>query len=222
MNIQTYKDAVVTILARPDTPGTLPKAACKLTMSKQITIDGTLTSRALRFLCDAEHHSVLEHESVTFALEGVSRSFLAQITRHRTGKFTSASQHYADYRDMPMVIHPDTTDEQKQAYYDSFMDSLESYRYLVGIGVPVWEARQVLPNASATNLIWTVDMNNLRKFLRARLCNRNVDEMRIVAGKIWECVQEVWPDFAIECYPPCVFDKCTQGRMNCGKRYERI
>ena len=42
------------------------------------------------------HLSALEHISFTFAIEGVSRSFLAQITRHRIASFSVQSQRYVE------------------------------------------------------------------------------------------------------------------------------
>ena len=43
------------------------------------------------------HDSVLEHASFTFGIEGVSRTLLAQITRHRVASFSVQSQRYVSY-----------------------------------------------------------------------------------------------------------------------------
>ncbi|MDE6211323.1 MAG: FAD-dependent thymidylate synthase, partial [Clostridia bacterium] len=40
------------------------------------------------------HASPFEHASFTFGIEGVSRSLLAQITRHRIASFSVKSQRY--------------------------------------------------------------------------------------------------------------------------------
>ncbi len=40
------------------------------------------------------HESPIEHASFTFGIEGVSRSLLAQITRHRLASFSVQSQRY--------------------------------------------------------------------------------------------------------------------------------
>ena len=53
----------------------------------------------------AENHtSPLEHVSFTFNIEGISRACLAQITRHRTGKFNVQSQRYVDGSNFDFVI----------------------------------------------------------------------------------------------------------------------
>ena len=41
-----------------------------------------------------QHTSPLEHVSFSFAIEGISRACLAQLTRHRTFKFNVQSQRY--------------------------------------------------------------------------------------------------------------------------------
>ena len=40
------------------------------------------------------HHSVIEHASYTFSLEGVSRSLTHQLVRHRIASFSQQSQRY--------------------------------------------------------------------------------------------------------------------------------
>jgi thymidylate synthase (FAD) len=194
--------------------------AIKLTMSKQINVELPPVSEGmLGFIDEAGHGSVMEHEMFTFALEGVSRSFLAQITRHRTGKFTSASQHYANYADMPMIVHPDATFKEAEIIDRAFDAAMTAYEELIELGYPGEEARQVLPNACATNIIWTIDGRNLLNFLSVRLCKRNVAEMCITSDKILDAMSEAWPELYQMAGPPCYLDTCNQGKMGCGKAW---
>ena len=48
----------------------------------------------LERLLDFGHLSPIEHAGFTFGVEGVSRSLLAQITRHRIASFSVKSQRY--------------------------------------------------------------------------------------------------------------------------------
>ena len=50
------------------------------------------TESFLTMLTEIGHASPIEHASFTFAIEGVSRSLLAQITRHRMASFSVQSQ----------------------------------------------------------------------------------------------------------------------------------
>ena len=45
------------------------------------------------------HESPIEHASFTFAIEGVSRSLLAQITRHRLASYSVQSQRYVKIKE---------------------------------------------------------------------------------------------------------------------------
>ncbi len=51
-------------------------------------------SSFLDHLNNIGHQSPIEHASFTFGIEGVSRSLLAQITRHRIASFSVQSQRY--------------------------------------------------------------------------------------------------------------------------------
>ena len=48
----------------------------------------------IRRVLASGHTSVIEHASFTFGIEGVSRTLLAQITRHRMASFSVQSQRY--------------------------------------------------------------------------------------------------------------------------------
>lgn len=57
-------------------------------------------------LRDMGHESVFEHASFTFGIEGVSRTLLAQITRHRLASFSVQSQRYCDPAASPTSPRP--------------------------------------------------------------------------------------------------------------------
>lgn len=59
---------------------------------------GTDADRLMRQVVNSGHLSTLEHLTFTFAIEGVSRSLLAQLTRHRVGfSFSVQSQRYVRF-----------------------------------------------------------------------------------------------------------------------------
>ena len=57
-------------------------------------------------LAELGHESPIEHASYTFAVEGVSRALLAQLTRHRIASYSVQSQRYVDKGDFDYVIPP--------------------------------------------------------------------------------------------------------------------
>mgnify|MGYP000544473746 FL=1 len=52
------------------------------------------------------HESPVEHVTFTFGIEGVSRSFLAQVTRHRIASFSVQSQRYVRQDHFVFVTPP--------------------------------------------------------------------------------------------------------------------
>lgn len=231
MKLQTYSDQKITVLWSTPEPNKQIHLACKTTMMrKALDDDGVLDdpARLLKFLTDAEHTSVLEHVVFSFYIEGVSRSLLAQLTRHRMGSFTSASQHYQDYRDYPCVVHPAHAEVIAEQPYridgeslllSGLEISLNEYTVLVDHNdVPPEEARQVLPNAAAVNIQWTVNARSLHNFFRQRCCNRNVMEMRIFTEKIRFTVFQIWPAAFNIFGPQCFTGACKQGSMQCKQK----
>jgi thymidylate synthase (FAD) len=60
--------------------------------------EGTEADRLIRHIVRSKHLSTLESLNFTFAIEGVSRSLLAQLTRHRVGfSFSVQSQRYVKF-----------------------------------------------------------------------------------------------------------------------------
>ena len=78
----------VRLIAHTPEPEKVVAAAAKLCYSDaHITdlldgLDEEKTAKFLTMLSDLGHASPIEHASFTFGIEGVSRTLLAQITRH--------------------------------------------------------------------------------------------------------------------------------------------
>lgn len=138
---------------------------------------GTDADRLFRMIVRSGHTSTLEHISFTFAIEGVSRALLAQLTRHRVGfSFSVQSQRYVrmgsddkiggfDYV-MPNSVKGSTV---KEALFRAAMRShQEDYDALRAQGVPAEDARAVLPQAAATNLVMTANLRSLLEFYSKR------------------------------------------------------
>ena len=98
------------------------------------------------------HTSVLEHASFTFAIEGVSRVLTHQLVRHRIASYSQQSQRYVEYDNLEYYI-PESIKKNDVAllkYRDFFVQVKEIYHQLIQEGIPVEDARYVLPNATAS------------------------------------------------------------------------
>ena len=103
----------VTLLAYTPQPEKTVACAAKLCYSGSSVdqlYDGLTQEKAEDFvemLAEIGHESPIEHASFTFALEGVSRSLLAQITRHRLASFSVQSQRYVKESNFSFVTPPE-------------------------------------------------------------------------------------------------------------------
>ena len=225
VKIQTYEDMEVLVKWATPNPGEEIREALTNTMYDLTKLtdepDSCVSAKLLHFLFKAEHDSVLEHAVISFIITGASRSWLAQITRHRMASMTSSSQHYQDYTDYPFIVHKNMADN---AYANAvFKSTLYSYEKCLESGMPKEEARQVLTNAMAVNFKWTINARSLYNFMRLRMCLRNVAEIRVFCDKVLSLVKVWWPEYANILGPPCYTDgKCNQGFMSCGKEYHKM
>lgn len=128
--------------------------------------------RLLDRIMISKHLSVIEHSSMTFAVKNVSRTLLAQYSRHRIGVSLSVqSQRYVSEQSAKLPdglfgnVVPLTIQETPGAYdryIESMKDSQKAYDDLLHLGVTKQDARFVLPGGICTNFVTTL---NLRSFM---------------------------------------------------------
>ncbi|MBQ8508506.1 MAG: FAD-dependent thymidylate synthase [Clostridia bacterium] len=200
----------------------------------------------LHLLDDVGHESPVEHASFTFAIEGVSRALLAQITRHRIASFSVQSQRYVAKNDFSYIIPPeiDAIPEAREeflaamredaAHYESLRDKLTAHHLAANLAAGMDEAeakkaaekkanedaRFVLPNACDTRIIMTMNVRSLHNFFRLRCCNRAQWEIRALAIAMLKEVRAVCPLLFGKAGPACLYGACSEGAYSCGKAAE--
>ena len=175
------------------------------------------------------HLSVTEHASFTFAVEGVSRALLAQLTRHRIASFSVQSQRYVSMADGFDYVIPPSIEalggeeareferemEQMHAWYLRWQEKLGG----AGEGANQ-DARFVLPNACATRLVMTMNARELMHFFELRCCNRAQWEIREMAWQMLALCREAAPALFEHAGPACLHGRCPEGSATCGKMDE--
>jgi len=164
------------------------------------------------------HHSVIEHASYTFSLEGVSRSLTHQLVRHRIASYSQQSQRYVPLLE-PSYVAPETVRvnaEANRVFEKAMEDAWEAYRQLATL-VPVEDARYVLPNACATNIVVTMNARELWHFFTLRTCRRAQQEIRTAAELMLAEVRKVSPALFKDAGPACLRGKCPEGKLSCGR-----
>ncbi|ASA22577.1 FAD-dependent thymidylate synthase [Paenibacillus donghaensis] len=163
---------------------------------------GTEADRLFRHITGSGHTSTLEHLTYTFALEGVSRALLAQLTRHRHLSFSVQSQRYVrlgsnDKSGGFEHVVPRSIDDNADAYriYEVALNDLQGvYDELRECGVPAEDARMVLPNAATTNIVMTGNLRTLLDFYSKRKPGKGAQyEITQLAEGIKSAILEVDP-----------------------------
>jgi len=169
------------------------------------------------------HHSVLEHASFTFGIEGISRVTTHQLVRHRVASFSQQSQRYVSHTESFATVVPPSIagDPAHAALFEAQVAALhKAYAALVEAGVPAEDARYLLPNATETKIIVTMNARELRHFFAIRCCERAQWEIRAMALEMLKLVRPVAPAIFQDAGPGCVAGPCPEGAMCCGKTAE--
>lgn len=239
----------VTLITYTPDPEKTIAAAAKLCYSPS-SIDDLMdnlteekTEKFVQMLARMGHESPIEHASFTFGIEGVSRSLLAQITRHRIASYSVQSQRYVRAEQFSYVTPPEIAKipEAKAEFQKAMQAAQESYDKLAAIlkdrhvaeltaqgkdektaarlaeKQAIEDARFVLPNACDTKMVVTMNARSLLHFFQLRCCNRAQWEIRDVADQMLALVSKVAPNLFAKAGPSCARGTCTEGKMSCGK-----
>ena len=159
----------------------------------------------LTHIIEQGHESVLEHASVSFYIEGVSRSLTHELVRHRHFSYSQLSQRFVDESDLDIVLPPaagiDTL--EGQAIYSTAESCEYDYRRLVKElqetrGLPRKQAREaaraVLPNCTETKIVVTGNHRAWRDFLKKRLAPGADAEIRRLAETVLDKLSRDYPE----------------------------
>ena len=167
-----------------------------------------------------EFPSVLEHITLTFHIDGCSRVCSHQLVRHRLASFTQESQRYSETRILKavgatslkeakvayeralksldgrlveeiMVIPPKLKEKSLEMFIERALKSVIAYLDLRLMGVPMEDARFLLPQAMRTSLLVTANLREWYHIIELRTHPKAQWEIREVAIKIKEFLEEV-------------------------------
>lgn len=202
-------------------------------------------ARYVNMLASIGHESPLEHVSFTFAIEGVSRVLTHQLVRHRLASYSQQSQRYVKLEQFEYIVPPaiEKNPEAKRIFIETMERDQEAYNQIVDelindkIGEfkkihdrdltkkeysalekqAIEDARYVFPNACETKIVVTMNARSLLHFFNVRCCNRAQWEIREMATEMLKECKKVAPALFKKAGPDCVYGKCGEGKMSCGK-----
>lgn len=186
-----------------------------------ICVDGRPNETALRTAIESDHGTVMEHAVFTFRIEGISRVALAQMTRHRLASFDVQSQRYVDSSENDYIVPGSVFGAGLDLdFIDAYYECLKCYDKLVEEGVPIEDARYILPQAVTTDLVVTMNARELRHFFALRCCNKAQWELRGIAWKMLGLCKEVAPILFEDAGPGCLRRRCPE-KKPCENPYPR-
>lgn len=152
------------------------------------------------------HGSVLEHATVTFAFVDVSRVFTHELVRHRSGTAVSQeSMRYVRLDHIPFA----QSDALAEGYADSVTcNSVKDYELSLKQLAMHWDLdnkpfaekkrltsamRRLAPIGTATSIIWTCNLRELRHVITLRTAAGAEEEIRKVFRVVADIAKDLYP-----------------------------
>lgn len=166
----------------------------------------------VRRLIKRGHESVLEH--VHFTIKFIcDRGVSHELVRHRNTAYTQESTRYCNYNadkfdGQITYIRPsfyDTNSVEYHVWLNDMADAEKAYKNLLESGSSPEKARSVLPNSLKTEIVFTMNVRELRSFLKLRTDSAAHPQMRELTVKL---LKELINDY------PAFFDDMDYESMN--------
>ncbi|MFH1454383.1 MAG: FAD-dependent thymidylate synthase [Armatimonadota bacterium] len=171
------------------------------------------------------HHSIFEHVSFTFGIEGISRVATHQLVRHRIASYSQQSQRYVKFDKGASYIIPPSIKNNPEAlklFEALIKEKEEAYKKLLDLGVLAEDARFVFPQASETKIVVTMNARELLHFFNLRCCRHAQWEIRAVAYKMLALAKKAAPAIFEKAGPPCFVKMCPEGDEECYENMKKI
>ena len=154
----------------------------------------------IRNIIKRGHESVLEHAAISFRII-CDRGVTHELVRHRIASYSQESTRYCDYSagkfggELTFIRPCFWADgDENFLLWSKTMAALElSYMALRANGAKPEEARSILPNSLKTEIFVTMNLRELRHFLKLRTAPAAHPQMRQIALKILELLREKLP-----------------------------
>ena len=182
--------------------------AARVSFAKEATELGEGDERLIRYLAVHKHHSPFNHSFLSFRVK--APIFVArQLVKHKFMPWNEVSRRYVD--EPPEFYIPDVfrgrsenvkqgsgepIGEQDSAWYNIAaitQKTLDTYDWLLRLGVCPEQARMVLPQNTMTEWIWSGTLGAFLDMLKLRLDPHTQEETQEVAWQIAEFVEQKFP-----------------------------
>lgn len=180
----------------------LIEEACRCCYQSYSKVTKDSHSALIRSVIRRGHLSVLEHASITVKITG-SRVLTHELVRHRLASYSQESQRYVAYGDrhgvkktknysaaIPQTIRGSKYEEK---YLKLIDDCFNLYCEMLE-EIPAEDARYILPNATESEIYFTVNLRELRHMFELRCSERAALEIRQVFVGLLVLCKEIFPN----------------------------
>ena len=138
-----------------------------------------------------KHSSTIEHVTISFDIDGISRACLQELARHRMQSLSVKSTRYTlkelkDAVDVSNFLVPTGVEIIDRENYTQ----LKRVQKVLQIGLSNDKVKYMLPEAYKTSLVSTMNLRALQNFLSLRTDKSALWEIRELAYAMYEAVPE--------------------------------
>ena len=224
-DIQPPKEAVgdAALISAPDDVRATLGAAMAFSGRFQASDGDSLTRDSLRALLKDTRPRELELLNYVFRVRNISLACLTHFTRHRilSPLIPPVAEALAGGR----YVMPESISAIPGAeaiYRRAFERQAEAAREALAAGIGERDIGYFAMSGHQLDILLGMNARELLHFMRLRTCSRAQWEIRGVAGVMLALLREQVPDLFDLYGASCRFGPCPEGRMSCGKPWERI
>jgi len=171
-----------------------------------ITDDNEKKLNLIKRVISSGHYSTIEHIQLSFAINNISRAATHQLVRHRHISFSQKSQRYVREKGEFDFVTPASIkqNEKLNEKFENLMKEISQvYQELIEAGIKNEDARAILPNATTSSMVASLNLRELIHIANLRLCTRAQLEIRMLVQKMCALVVEREPWLKEHLVPKC-------------------
>lgn len=140
------------------------------------------------------HEAMLEHGYATAHFR-IDRGISHELVRHRLASFAQESTRYCNYKDKDIeFVRPSSMDVYPyELWFNAMLNAEESYQHMMQNGCTPQQARSVLPNSLATDLVVTANLREWRTILKLRCAKDAHPDMRYIMLRLLSDMHKLFP-----------------------------
>lgn len=141
------------------------------------------------------HEGVFEHIIFTFHVSEVSRCLTHQLVRHRIASYLQqSSRHVVSKKEDYVIPQSVAKTVHETQHYKEWMEwQWDNYKRMINMGIPVEDARYLLPDGYFTHITLTMNCRELRHFFELRCDEHAQWEIREMAKEMLKICHEKYP-----------------------------